>query len=114
MTLESAWLNASHFSGNMLRFSQPEAVGVGDGLPITLTQLFNVQPKIVENYTQAQIDISRQTEYNKWRLGVSIGLGIGIPFLIVATTIGVLALAKMQAQMRSDEHINMISHDTLY
>lgn len=112
--MESAWFNASHFSENMLIVSQPEAVGLGDEFPKTLTQPFNVQPKIVENYIQAQVDISRQTEYNKWRLGVSIGLGMGIPFLIVAATIGVLALAKRQSRRRSDGHVNMTSHDTLY
>ncbi|KAI0398922.1 hypothetical protein F4802DRAFT_591597 [Xylaria palmicola] len=114
LTREMAWFNASQYNGSMLIISQPEAVGMGENFPIALSQHFTVQPDIVGDYIKTQIGISRQTEFNKWRLGVSIGLGIGIPFLAVATTLGVLGVMKMKAMNQMGEDTNTVRGEALY
>ncbi|KAI0459611.1 hypothetical protein F5B21DRAFT_499291 [Xylaria acuta] len=110
MSPEIAWFNASQYSGNILIISQPEAVELGNHVPVVLSQQFTVQSDVIEDYLQTQIEIGRQTEYNKWKLGVSIGLGIGIPFLVCTTTLGVLAIVKMRSKKQSDEGVEVI-HD---
>ncbi|KAJ2989295.1 hypothetical protein NUW58_g3541 [Xylaria curta] len=110
MTREEAWYNASQYRGNVLIISQPEAVGMGDNFPLALSQQFTVQSDVVEDYIQTQIDISRQTEYNKWRLGVSIGLGIGLPSLVVAAALTAQALA----QRRADGDVGVQNGNTLF
>ncbi|KAI8944143.1 hypothetical protein F4801DRAFT_595172 [Xylaria longipes] len=102
---EIAWFNASQYSDNVLIISQPEAVGTGNDFPVALSQQFTVQSDVIEDYIQTQIEISRQTEYNMWRLGVSIGLGIGIPFLVCITTLAVLVIAKMRSEKQLDEGV---------
>ncbi|KAI0541588.1 hypothetical protein GGR58DRAFT_529269 [Xylaria digitata] len=113
MTPESAWFNASHYRGNILIISQPVAVGMGNDFPVALSQQFTVQSGIIKDYIQTQIDISRQTEYNQWRLGVSIGLGIGIPFLVVFTTWVVLKAAKRHARKQGDKGVDVVPEEAL-
>ncbi|TGJ80063.1 hypothetical protein E0Z10_g8697 [Xylaria hypoxylon] len=113
MTPESAWFNASQHSGNILIISQPAAVGMGKDFPVALSQPFTVQSGIIKDYIQTQIDISRQTEYNRWRLGVSIGLGIGIPFLVVIITFVVLLAVKLQARNQGDKDVEVVHNDAL-
>ncbi|KAI1124431.1 hypothetical protein F5Y10DRAFT_280194 [Nemania abortiva] len=108
MTRENAWFNASQYTKNMLILSQPGAVLAGKDFPMTTSQPFTVQPIIIKDYIQTQIDITRKTEYNKWKLGLGIGLGIGIPFLVIATTLGVLALSKMQRGKRAGEGVDVV------
>ncbi|KAI0469624.1 hypothetical protein F4859DRAFT_516116 [Xylaria cf. heliscus] len=110
MSPEIAWFNASQYSGNILIVSQPEVVGTGNNFPMALSQQFTVQSDVIRDYIQTQIEISRQTECNKWRLGVSIGLGIGIPFLVCTTTLGVLGIVKMRSKSQSDEVVD-VAHD---
>ncbi|KAI0097367.1 hypothetical protein GGR51DRAFT_578172 [Nemania sp. FL0031] len=104
MTQENAWFNASQYTGNMLIISQPGAVHAGKEFPMTTSQPFTVQPVIIKDYIQTQIEIARKTESNKWKLGMGIGLGIGIPFLIVATTIGTLVMSRMQKGKQMNEN----------
>ncbi|KAF2973452.1 hypothetical protein GQX73_g78 [Xylaria multiplex] len=113
MAPESAWFNASHSRGNILIISQPAVVGMGNDFPVALSQQFTVQSGIIKDYIQTQIDISRQTEYNKWRLGVSIGLGIGIPFLVVFVTCVVLEAAKKQARKQGDKNVEVVHEEAL-
>lgn len=111
MTSEDAWFSASQYSKNVLIASQPDGVDMGNNtLPMAISQQFTVQPSIIRDYIQAQIELSRQIEHNKWRLGISIGLGIGIPFLVVTTTLGVLAMSKIQKGTRMDEGVDVV-HD---
>ncbi|GAP82689.2 hypothetical protein SAMD00023353_0102210 [Rosellinia necatrix] len=111
MTTEAAWFNASHQRGNVLVISQPGAVWVDNRVPTAFSQPFTVQSLIFKDYIQTQIEISRQTEYNKWRLGVSIGLGIGVPFLMFITTVGVLAISGMQARKQLDNEVEIFPNE---
>ncbi|KAI1147104.1 hypothetical protein F4825DRAFT_465980 [Nemania diffusa] len=113
MTPEMAWFNASQYSGNLLIISQPGAVHNGENFPMTTSQLFTVQLPIVKDYIQTQIDITRKTEYNKWRLGLGIGLGIGIPFLTVVITLIVLAISRMQSGRQMNEDVEIVTSGNL-
>ncbi|KAI1186313.1 hypothetical protein F5B17DRAFT_441174 [Nemania serpens] len=111
MTSEHAWFNASQYSKNVLIVSQPDAVlnmDNNNSLPMAISRQFTVQPNIIRDYVEAQIELARQTEYNKWRLGVGIGLGMGIPFLVAATTLGVLAMSKAQKRMQMNEDVYIV------
>ncbi|KAI0442327.1 hypothetical protein F4803DRAFT_551202 [Xylaria telfairii] len=111
MSPELAWFNASHYSGNVLILSQPMAVRTGDDFPVALSQQFTVQSDVIDDYIQTQIEISRQTEYNKWKMAVGIGLGIGIPFLVCITTLGVSAAVKMRSGKQSDENVEVVHEE---
>ncbi|KAI1177939.1 hypothetical protein F4777DRAFT_576492 [Nemania sp. FL0916] len=108
-TSENAWFYASQNTENVLILSQPEAAGIEDKFSEITSQRFTVQPEFTRNYIEAQIHTARQTEYNKWRSGVSIGLGIGIPFLVIATGFVVMALSKRQRNKPQGE-----VHDTIH
>ncbi|KAI1168426.1 hypothetical protein F5B18DRAFT_658695 [Nemania serpens] len=115
MTSERAWFNASQYSENVLVVSQPDAVDRGnDSFPMAISQQFTVQPSAVRDYIKAQIELSRQIEHNKWRLGVGIGLGMGIPLLVAITTLGVLAMMKIQKGTQANENADIVHHRDLW
>ncbi|KAI0204777.1 hypothetical protein F4808DRAFT_456522 [Astrocystis sublimbata] len=107
----AAWFNASQQSANMFIISQPGAAEMGSSFPLALSQHFTVLPRVVKDYVDTQTAISRQIEYNKWKMGVSIGLGIGIPVLVIATTLGILAAAKRQSKDQVDEGVVETAHN---
>ncbi|KAI3318237.1 hypothetical protein HD806DRAFT_526401 [Xylariaceae sp. AK1471] len=105
MTSESAWFRASHNPTNELVFSQPEAGDSRGNYPQAFSQQFTVQPVFVETYLQTQAEISRNTEYNKWKLAVGIGVGLGVPLLLAVTAFGVFKVVKEKSRKQMNKDI---------
>lgn len=68
--------------------------GVRDDVPYIWSDSFIVASSYAGKFLGAQNTHGHREEHKKWRLGVGIGVGLSVPFLMAATAWATWAVAK--------------------
>ncbi|KAK8043131.1 hypothetical protein PG994_013614 [Apiospora phragmitis] len=65
-----------------------------DNVPYILSDQFMVAPSYAGKFLDAQKKLGHKEEHKKWRLGVGIAVGLGVPILMAATAWATWVVAK--------------------
>ncbi|KAK7956557.1 uncharacterized protein PG986_005779 [Apiospora aurea] len=88
--------------GNIITIDQPETAKPGERLAYDMSSQFIVASYWTKDFLDAQNRIGHEDEYNKWRLGVGIGVGLGSPILMAVTAMATWVAAKEMGMKRGE------------
>ncbi|KAK8123148.1 hypothetical protein PG984_011818 [Apiospora sp. TS-2023a] len=86
---------------NSITIYQPQSAET-DGERVDMSSQFIVASYWTKRFLDAQNRIGHEEEYNKWKLGVGIAVGLGVPILVAGTAWATLAVAKKKGWKRGD------------
>lgn len=87
---------------NTITVDQPDRAEPGKRQDYDMSSQFIVASYWTKDFLDAQNRIGHEDEYNKWRLGVGIGVGLGAPILMAGTPMATLVAAKKTGWKRGD------------
>lgn len=92
LSVAEAEYHAKKDVGNVISISQPDLKEEDEpdfplNQPYDSTDQFIVGSSWTERFLETENSVGHSDEYNKWKLGVGIGAGLGIPILMVGTAL---------------------------
>ncbi|KAI1245017.1 hypothetical protein MGN70_011905 [Eutypa lata] len=92
LSVAEAEYHAKKDVGNVISISQPDLKEEDEpdfplNQPYDSTDQFIVGSSWTERFLETENSVGHSDEYNKWKLGVGIGTGLGIPILMVGTAL---------------------------
>ncbi|KAK7915210.1 hypothetical protein PG985_012913 [Apiospora marii] len=101
-TTARAAYNIYNSMGNIITVDQPDLAKPGKRLDYDMSSQFIVASYWTEKFLDAQNRIGHEEEYNKWKLGVGIAVGLGAPILMAGTAMATWVAAKRKGLRRGD------------
>ncbi|KAK8008105.1 hypothetical protein PG991_010656 [Apiospora marii] len=101
-TTARAAYNIYNSMGNIITVDQPDLAKPGKRLDYDMSSQFIVASYWTKDFLDAQNLIGHEDEYNKWKLGVGISVGLGIPILMASTAVATLVVAKRMGWRAGD------------
>ncbi|KAK8071746.1 hypothetical protein PG996_005094 [Apiospora saccharicola] len=101
-TTAGAAYNIFNSMTNTIHIEQPDPANSSEIINQSMSNQFIVASYWTKKFLDAQNRIGHEEEYDKWKLGVGIAVGLGVPILMAGTAWATLVAAKRVGWKRGD------------